>query len=246
MPSRNAGVIFSASGDMKPEGRVIPNRRVGLRYAAGAISLLLLAAGIGSWAWILAWPALSMALVSVSYFWLGGGLYTKRNGKVGRISALLLAPARLGQTASLIYYRKHSHPWNEVIPGLWIGRKPSRSEARRLIEEIGVNRVLDLTAEFSEPGSLVALDYLNLPVPDLTAPTPKQLAEGSAFILHALAAGQTVYVHCKVGYSRSAAIAANVLVISGHCRDIPEAFQRLRDTRPGIVIRPEIHKALSR
>ena len=100
----------------------------------------------------------------------------------------------------------------------------------------GVSAVLDLTAEFSAPKSFRRLRYCNIPVLDLTAPTPQQLDEIVSFIAEEARRG-IVYVHCKIGYSRSAVAAGAYLIANGHTAD--EAIAILRHARPSIVIRPE-------
>ena len=54
-----------------------------------------------------------------------------------------------------------------------------------------------------------------------------------------------VYVHCKIGYSRSAAAVAAYLIIKGAVSGVEEALGIIRRARPSIVIRPEIVFALS-
>jgi protein phosphatase len=54
-----------------------------------------------------------------------------------------------------------------------------------------------------------------------------------------------VYVHCKIGYSRSAAAAAAYLMMSGRVETAEEAFAMIRRVRPSVVIRPEVRSALS-
>ncbi len=54
-----------------------------------------------------------------------------------------------------------------------------------------------------------------------------------------------VYVHCKIGYSRSAAAVAAYLIMSGNAKTAEEAFAIIRRVRPSIVIRPEVISALS-
>jgi hypothetical protein len=64
------------------------------------------------------------------------------------------------------------------------------------------------------------LHYKNIPVLDLTAPTPEQLVEAVRFMTEHAATG-TVYVHCKVGYSRSAAAVAAWLLSTKDAPDVP-------------------------
>jgi len=104
--------------------------------------------------------------------------------------------------------------------------------------------VLDLSAEFSEAKPFRKINYRNVPVLDLTAPTQAQLAEMSEFISNYCRNG-VVYVHCKIGYSRSAAAVAAYLIMSGKANATEEAFAIIRRVRPCIVIRPEVISALS-
>ena len=53
-----------------------------------------------------------------------------------------------------------------------------------------------------------------------------------------------VYIHCKIGYSRTAAAAAAFLLRTGKARTLSEAVDCLRQVRPTIVIRPEVLTAL--
>jgi protein-tyrosine phosphatase len=104
--------------------------------------------------------------------------------------------------------------------------------------------VLDLSAEFSEAKAFRKINYRNIPILDLTAPTQAQLVEMSEFIGHNSRNG-AVYVHCKIGYSRSAAAVAAYLIMSGNANTAKEAFAIIRRVRPSIVIRPEVISALS-
>jgi hypothetical protein len=54
-----------------------------------------------------------------------------------------------------------------------------------------------------------------------------------------------VYVHCKIGYSRSAAVVLAWLIVSGRASSTHEATAMLRKVRPSVVIRPEIVPAVA-
>jgi protein phosphatase len=108
----------------------------------------------------------------------------------------------------------------------------------------GVSAVLDLSAEFSEAKRFREIHYRNIPVLDLTAPTQAQLVEMSEFIGNHSRNG-AVYVHCKIGYSRSAVAVAAYLIVSGKVKSTEEAFAMIRRVRPSVVIRPEVLSALS-
>jgi len=148
----------------------------------------------------------------------------------------------IGQEISRRYYRTRGHAWDELTPRVWIGGVLNSHEAAALIEK-GVTAVLDLTAEFSEAASFRSLTYKNIPILDLTAPTAAQLDQMVSFIERESAAG-IVYVHCKIGYSRTAAVACAYLMRSGLAASVADAIAFVRRVRSAIVIRPEVLEAL--
>jgi membrane-associated phospholipid phosphatase len=217
--------------------------RIGVRYLTGSSALFGLAALFGPAGWILLWPALALGLVAAGYFGAGSAVYGKIGAALPLPARLLLAPCLAGQQLSLAHYRRRSDLWNEVATGVWIGARPGEAEARDVVA-LGVTGVLDLTAEFEEPAAFARTDYRCLPVLDLTAPTRSQLEEAVGFIDRTAARG-IVYVHCKAGYSRSAAAVGAWLLSSGRAATVEEALGILRRARPGIVVRPEARRALA-
>jgi hypothetical protein len=169
-------------------------------------------------------PAAGLAMVAGAYFGLGPGVFRKRDGRLPLSTRVVLAPALIGQQLSLAYYRRRDRAWDEVAPGVLIGRILTDAEAAAAIAQ-GVTAVLDLTAEFSETDRFRALAYHNLPILDLTAPTREQLRAAVAFIGAAAARG-TVYAHCKIGYSRTAAVAGAYLLSSHRAATVEEAVAR--------------------
>jgi len=218
------------------------NMRVGCYYAVGALIVLAITPLIWPWGAFLLWPAAALGIVAAGYFGLGPGITRKTNGQLPLSSRFVLAPILVGQYLSVVYYRQRCRAWDEVIPRVLMGRVPSDSEARLAVEQ-GVTAVLDLTAEFSEPAAFRTLRYRNMPMLDLTAPTPIQIREAVDFITCEAHSG-TVYVHCKIGYSRSAAIVGAYLMASGEVTSADEAVGKLRKVRPTIIVRPETIAAL--
>src|SRR5207302_1356059 len=111
-------------------------------------------------------------------------------------------------------------PWDEVVPGVWIGRKLNDKEAADAIRQ-GVTAVLDLTVEFDEARPFLNVAYRNVPILDLTAPTQEQLEDIATFIAQHASTG-VVYIHCKVGYSRSAAAVGAYLFASHKAASVEE------------------------
>ncbi len=220
----------------------VSSLRVGSYYALSAAAVLILAALSQPWGILLVWPGLALGIVALAYCGVGPGIFLKRGGRLAPWSRFVLGPVLFGQYLSLVYYRRRGRPWDVVVPGLMIGRKLNKAEAVAALGH-GVTAVLDLTAEFSEAAPFLATTYHNLPILDLAAPTPHQLREAVTFISEQSVNG-TVYVHCKIGYSRSAAVVGAYLLATGLVATAAEAVHLLRKSRPLMVVRPEAWNAL--
>jgi membrane-associated phospholipid phosphatase len=220
---------------------VIPNYGVGSYYAGASAIATAVAYVFWPYTAILLWPALALTITAAAYFGLGPVIYRKSDGRLPLSAKLLLAPCLIGQHLSLLYYRRQSAAWNQVVPGVWIGAKLPDHEAI-LARRTGVTAVLDLTAEFSEARPFLELPYLNLPVLDLTQLTPEYLRTAADFIAEHSRHG-IVYVHCKIGYSRSAAAIGAFLLKSGLASSPTECCNLFRSTRPGLILRKEVETA---
>ena len=226
-----------------PHPPVIANRRVGLYYAIGGVMFAGAALLFWPWGVLLFWMAIALALTASAYFGVGPGIFDKRGGRLPWSTWCVLGPCLFGQWLSLLYYRRQSRAWDQVTPQVWMGRLLNHREAAEAIRS-GVTAVLDLSAEFSEAAPFRAIIYHNMPVLDLTAPTRAQLQEITTFIDEQSQSG-IVYVHCKIGYSRTAAAVVAYLLYTGKAGSVAEAIALLRQVRPRIVVRPEILEALS-
>jgi protein-tyrosine phosphatase/membrane-associated phospholipid phosphatase len=232
--------FFCKSSHAQP---VVANHRIGWYYSAGAAVVLIMGAIFWPWGALLLWPAIALGILAIAYFRAGPIVFHKTEGKLRWSTRFVLAPCLLGQYLSLLYYRRQCRSWDKVTPQIWIGGKLGCRSANKALRS-GIVAVLDLSAEFSEAKPFLKTNYRNIPVLDLTAPTQAQLVEISKFIGNHSRNG-AVYVHCKIGYSRSAAAVAAYLIMNGKVKTAEAAFAMIRRVRPSVVIRPEVRSALS-
>ena len=238
-----AGYCFYLVRERMPTQPVVVSCRIGSYYAAGAAVLVFVGAIFWPWGVLLLWPAIALGIVAIAYFRAGPIIFHKTEGKLPWSTRFVLAPCLLGQYLSLLYYRGQCRAWDKVTPQIWIGGKLGCRAAKKALC-CGVVSVLDLSVEFSEAKPFRKMNYRNIPVLDLTAPTQTQLVEIGNFIGNHSRNG-AVYVHCKIGYSRSAAAVAAYLIMSGKVHSAEEGFAMIRRVRPSVVIRPEVRYALA-
>jgi hypothetical protein len=185
--------------------------------------------GLGGWAWVLVWPAASLAAVAVAYAGVGPAVFGKRPaGTLRPANVVLLLPFLLLAWSVWHALRLVSRTprWNEVSPGLFIGR---RALPGGLPE--GTALVIDLTAEFAEPrGVRTAAMYRSLPMLDAAGPT--DAARFREVVAEAAGFGGVVFVHCANGHGRSATFAAAVLLARGLASDVRSAVALVRAARP--------------
>ena len=85
---------------------------------------------------------------------------------------------------------------------------------------------------------------VNVPVPDMEAPTDRQLDLLLDTIRKANSSGMGVAIHCAAGLGRTGTVLAAYFVASG----LPpgEAVEKVRDLRPGSVETVEQERAIER
>jgi protein-tyrosine phosphatase/membrane-associated phospholipid phosphatase len=242
--------------------------RIGAKYLAGAVAALLplLVAGPVWWTWLFLWPALACALVAAAYFGAGPCVFQKNaQGETAPAAAVLLAPVRLGFLISQKFQARRLPAISRIDDRLFIGCRPS-SSALAACPEIGA--VLDLTSEFARSSATEnparPLAYLSTPLLDLVPPTLGELEE-SFIALHKLRSrletnggndcgshdhsggksggGNAILIHCALGLSRSAVVAAAWFIETNESETPAAAIARLRAARPQIVLHPA-HLAL--
>ena len=149
-------------------------RRLTVLFLLMSLLLLWYAIFLQGLYWLLLWPALSFFLVGVAYGGLGPALFAKQpDGALPLRTWILLGPYLLLSWLGWLGLRaaQGKAPWDEVAPGLFLGR---RLEEHELPGDISI--IVDMTCEFSTRHPVRANQrYLCLPTLDATAPEPDAL-----------------------------------------------------------------------
>ncbi len=201
----------------------------------GACATLALILG-GGGLWLLA-AALALGLVGLAYLGLGAAAFARRGDGFAPATAVLLAPYRLAAWINSRLWTRGQPPAAAITDGVWLGRIPSRDEARRA----AYGALLDLAPELAAPRG--PWRRRSLPWLDLLPPSPLELSRAAAAI-EALRGEGKLLVYCALGYSRSAAAVAAWLLASGRAASLDEALEHIRKARPQAVIGPHLRQAL--
>lgn len=200
-------------------------RTLALRYLTGTAFLVLLAAGVRSWAWWCLWPATSLALVALCYLGFGAVGFQKRtDGRMSVAAHMLLLPYLSGAWINSRLWTWRLPKAVTIAEGIFIGRLPSAGDGRAYAT------VVDLCAELPAPGG----NHRCLPMLDLVAPAPSELGAAARMIEAARQQGP-VLVCCALGYSRSAAAVCSWMLHTGRAGDAAEAAASLAQRRPIVL-----------
>lgn len=207
--------------------------RYGSLFVILGLSIATLGVIAGGPSLALGWPALAFVVVGVAYLRGTPALLGKRRdgthapwafALVGPFLAFAWAVVRLERAIS------REDAFNEVAPGLWVGRFPRGAELPE-----GVRWVVDLTAELSAEEAVRRREgYLCEPVLDATAPEITVLQT----LVARLSREPGLFVHCASGHGRSATLAAALLIARGEASSADEAVARMKQQRPRIQLTP--------
>jgi protein-tyrosine phosphatase len=134
-----------------------------------------------------------------------------------------------------------SYGFADVHPDLLIGAYPLDDDDVAMIAHLGVDRILNLVqdTEYRE-GDRAAVEAAleragieerRLDLTDYGGLPSTEIEEAVTRVLEWLAAGHRVYLHCRAGWQRSAAIAAGVVAIREGL-GIEEALEVVQARKP--------------
>jgi protein-tyrosine phosphatase len=148
-----------------------------------------------------------------------------------------------------------SYGFSDVYDNLLIGAYPLDSVDVAMLERLGVQHILNL-AENSEYGAgqreevtaalaEAGIEEARAGIVDHGTLEPEALERAVQQVLAWLDAGQRVYVHCRAGWQRSAAVAAGAVAIRDGL-EIEDALQSVRLRKPTARPLPHQHEDLER
>lgn len=135
--------------------------------------------------------------------------------------------------------------FNRIDNAVLLGGLPFRSFKPHLVETERVKGVIALNEEFElqrfvptkDEWNCDGVQYLALPTPDYVAsPTQEKIKEGVNFILNHRNHGDSVYVHCKAGRTRSATVVVCYMMLAYNLTPL-EAVEAVRKKRAHIWLR---------
>lgn len=202
------------------------------RYLFGAL-LAAIGTLLTGWLW---WPALALALIALAYGAAGVGVLQKDEcGRLMPAARWLLLPWRAGMYCSMRVYTRRLPAIGAVQDNVFLGSYPRCRPPQ--------GAVLDLTCEFPRSCALTDTAYRCVPMLDLVAPQEPTLGEAVTALEQLRIAEGSVLIHCALGLSRSALVAAAWLIQRYPELTVAEAVKRVREARPQIVLTSE-HMAL--
>ena len=141
------------------------------------------------------------------------------------ICIILFYPTLILNRFRIHFFKLHAW-WTWIDDQVAFGAFPSSSEIDLLKSE-GVQSIISLCSEqhgHIEMYKNRGIEYLYLPTRDYQIPSVENLHKGVQFISARVGEGKKVYVHCKAGRGRSAALVLCYLISKGMSKTCAQNF----------------------
>ncbi len=221
--------LFPLSGKTRLPLLFVSPRHLGMaiKYLAIAIVSTVLAFKVSFLWFFFAWIAISMLLLATAYATGFNNISQKKRGQVSWFYLILFWPYFLGNFLTWKYWRNKVSTFNQIDDQVFIGMSLDQDD-QVFLQENNIKTVIDLAPELNSqiPDSV---GYISQPLLDLAIPDPEKLITIVDQIKQASKKGK-VYVHCKLGLSRSILAAGAWLVASG--QDKKDVWQKLKQIQP--------------
>ncbi|CAL1543470.1 unnamed protein product [Lymnaea stagnalis] len=146
------------------------------------------------------------------------------------------------------------HWYDRIDETVILGSLPLKSVTRKLIAEENVRAMVTLNEDYElkhltyskEELNNLGIEQLQLSTTDLTGtPTQENITRGVKFLTEHREEGNTVYLHCKAGRTRSATLAVCYLM-QIHQWDPEKAIDFVKSKRPLIWLRSKQMESIHR
>ena len=233
--------LFPESGKTRLPLFFVSPRHLGMaiKYLVIAIVFTVLAFKV-SFLWVFfAWIAISMLLLATAYATGFNNISQKKRGQASWFYLILFWPYYLGSFLTWKYWRDKVTTFNRVDDLLFIGMSLEQDD-HVFLKENNIKTVIDLAPELNSqiPD---AVDYFSIPLLDLAIPDPERLIEVVEQTEQASTKGK-VYIHCKLGLSRSILAAGAWLIANG--QEEKDVWKMLKQIQPRCTDSPYMRIAL--
>lgn len=210
--------------------------RIATSYGITALVLAILASLLQGIFWILLWPAITLLFITFGYLGAGSSVFQKTvQGKISLSAQIILLPYRFFAWCTYRYYLKHCQIPSQVVDNIVLGGRP--------LYILNTDAVFDLTCEWPRNKLSQKQYYIAQPQIDLLPLTPNDI-HNAMISMTELSQYGSIYVHCKLGYSRSATVVVAWLVYSQKVTDLESALSCVYRARPQIILTKETLAAL--
>jgi protein-tyrosine phosphatase len=129
----------------------------------------------------------------------------------------------------------------QITDQIYLGSHlPGRHHWEALID-MGITADIDMEFEHTERPRGIEI-FLWLPTKDFHAPTQTQLLTGARMIGDLVSQGKKLYVHCRLGHSRSTTLLSAYFILQG---ETPQsAFALIKSKRPQVHLEQAQEDAL--
>ncbi|BBG58749.1 phosphatase PAP2/dual specificity phosphatase family protein [Providencia rustigianii] len=202
--------------------------KIAKNYGLGALFCFVISFSVQGFAWWLLWPAVALTLVTLGYLGAGASVFQKTpSGHVSLSAAWVLLPYRLIAWGTYHYYSKHCRQPSTINEKVVLGGRP--------LYPLQTQAVLDMTCEWPRNVYSQRQEYASQPQIDLLPLSPEDI-ERAVHTMDRLAQHGAVYVHCKLGYSRSATVVVAWLVHQKMAKTLNEAIRQVEQARPHVIL----------
>ncbi|UOO88084.1 phosphatase PAP2/dual specificity phosphatase family protein [Vitreoscilla massiliensis] len=201
--------------------------RWSMLYALAALLCAVLALSLQAACYVLLWPALALAWLSLLYYHADPAWWQKQaTGKHTMAVSLFALPLRLICRLNMAYWLRGQALSAPVTARIHVGS---------VLASENFQAVVDVCAEYPvarTPPHYAAIPMLDMVMLDVTA------VRTAAIALEQLLQQQEqpVLVCCALGYSRSVAVVLTYLLRSGQANDLQAALNMVQQARPQMVV----------